>query len=83
MNRSDIYAAIDTERNRQDKKWAASHPWGQGSASSVNVPTIVKVAVLTEEVGEVARAVLDRDGDNLRTELVQVSAVAVAWLESM
>jgi hypothetical protein len=32
--------------------------------------------------GEVARAVLDRSSENLRDELVQVAAVAVAWLES-
>lgn len=31
----------------------------------------------------VARAVLDSDPEALRTELVQVAAVCIAWLESM
>ena len=39
--------------------------------------------VLAEECGEVARAVLDLDADATRTELVQVAAVAVAWLEAL
>ena len=39
--------------------------------------------VLTEECGEVARAVLDLNDDQLRTELIQVAAVAVAWLEAL
>ena len=43
----------------------------------------MKAAVLNEECGEVARAVLDRDEDALVNELIQVAAVAVAWLESL
>lgn len=42
-----------------------------------------KLAILTEEVGEVARDLLDGPTDNLRTELVQVAAVAVAWVEAL
>jgi len=37
----------------------------------------------SEECGEAARAVLDTDIDQLRTELIQVAAVAVAWLEAL
>jgi NTP pyrophosphatase (non-canonical NTP hydrolase) len=45
---------------------------------------MVKVAVLTEECGEVARAALDHGySRQLRTELVQVAAVAVAIIEGM
>lgn len=85
MNRADVYALIDAERARQAVKWAAPHPWGQGDCSSSEVAPIVKVAVLSEECGEVARAVLDqrRWPEPLREELVQVAAVAVAWLESL
>jgi NTP pyrophosphatase (non-canonical NTP hydrolase) len=53
-----------------------------------------KLAVLTEEVGEVARECLTQTGrrlardsvgtrEALRAELVQVAAVAVAWIESL
>lgn len=83
MNRAEITRLIDAERSRQAAKWAGVHEWGQGNCSSTNVPAIVKAAVLTEETGEVVRAVLDLDDDNLIDELVQVAAVAIAWLESM
>jgi hypothetical protein len=42
-----------------------------------------RLTVLVEEVGEVARAVLESDGRGLREELVQVAAVAVAWIEGL
>jgi hypothetical protein len=83
MIRPDIYQLIDDERARQRIKWAPLHPWGVGDCSSLLVEPITKAAVLTEECGEVARAVLDQDAEQLRRELVQVAAVAVAWLESM
>ena len=83
MKRPDVYAAIDAERDRQAAKWNREHEWGYGDCSSINLPAITKSAVLGEEVGEVQRAVLDRDNDALRRELVQVAAVAVAWLESL
>jgi hypothetical protein len=82
VNRDDVYALVDAERVRQSEKWNREHDWGYGDCSSVNLPNITKSAVLTEECGEVARAVLDRRSENLRDELVQVAAVAVAWLES-
>jgi hypothetical protein len=81
MTREDIYAAIDLERMRQAAKWDREHEWGYGDCSSSDVPEPVKVMALTEECGEVARAVLDRAG--LRNELIQVAAVAVAWLEGL
>jgi hypothetical protein len=52
----------------------------------------LKLAVLTEEVGEVAKevyelSVYESDAEDpeakLRTELIQVAAVAVAWAESL
>ncbi len=83
MNRPEVYALIDDERAFQAAKWAGPHDWGEGDCSSALVLPIVKAAVLTEETGEVARAVLDADPTGLRLELVQVAAVAVAWLESL
>ena len=83
MNRPDVYRLVSAERERQARKWSGPHEWGQGDCSSANVPPIVKAAVLGEECGEVARAVLERDTNNLRIELIQVAAVAVAWLESL
>ncbi len=82
VTRAMIYAAIDAERDRQARKWARPHAWGQGDCSSLLVDQTVKAAVLAEECGEVARAVLDQDSAGIRDELVQVAAVAVAWLEA-
>ena len=39
--------------------------------------------VLGEEFGEVCRAVCDKNPRNLREELVQVAAGAVAWIEKL
>ena len=83
MTREQIYAEINAERKRQAKKWNKLHAWGRGDCSSHEVAPIVKSAVLQEECGEVAKAVLELDNDALKQELVQVAAVAVAWLESL
>lgn len=81
MNRAEIFDAIHVERGRQADKWHGEHPWGFGDCSSPDVPAIVKAAVLSEEAGEVSRAVLDGDENQLRTELIQCAAICVAWLE--
>jgi hypothetical protein len=77
-----IIDAMNAERERQRSKFYGNHGWGIGDCSSPGVSKIVKAAVLSEEVGEIARAVLDRDDENLKTELIQVMAVAAAWLET-
>ena len=59
------------ERTRQDELWGEQ-----------NHSPEVWCAILMEEVGEAAHAVLERGGDNYREELVQVAAVAVAMVES-
>ena len=74
----------DDERTRQEAKFGGVHEWGVGSCASQAVDDIVKVAVLTEECGEVARAVLDQlDDSELLAELVQTAAVCTAWIESL
>ena len=82
MTRDQIWAVIVAERERQAAKWGGDHAWGHGDCSSTGVDDAVKAAVLAEECGEVARAALDGAMD-LSEELVQVAAVAVAWLESL
>lgn len=83
MRRSEAFTEIRAERARQAAQWGQEHGWGHGDCASDGVPPIVKAAVLTEECGEVARAVLDKNDDQLRDELIQVAAVAVAWLEAL
>ncbi len=70
ITRSDIFMAISTERERQDRL----HPDDDYQDS-------VFLAVLVEEVGEVAQAMLEDEPKQLRTELVQVAAVCIRMLE--
>lgn len=64
-----FYDEAFTENLRQDKKWGPQRNHTQEKW----------LAILTEEVGEVAKAILEHDQDNLREELVQVAAVAAAF----
>lgn len=68
-----INKEIQTERERQDKKWGKQdhtpHYW---------------MVILMEEVGEAANAICGKAHDykNYREELIQIAAVAVAAIES-
>ena len=84
MTRDQVLAAVSAERNLQAAMWGGEHDWGVGDCSSTRVPLPIRLAVLLEEVGEVARAILERESpERLRAELVQVAAVAVAIAESL
>lgn len=77
-----VLDAIVLERARQEELFP-------GSTCAADIGGYLKLAVLTEEVGEVARELCDaannrrEPSDNLITELIQVAAVAVAWAESL
>lgn len=66
-----VLTAIQAERDRQDDRWGEQHHGPDGW-----------LAILIEEVGEVARAILEGRGTQYHDELVQVAAVAIAALES-
>lgn len=72
---SDPLELIMLERARQDRKW------GQQNHDD---PTWYMI--LAEEMGELAKAILPKDygqdGD-AEEELVEVAAVALAWLEAI
>jgi NTP pyrophosphatase (non-canonical NTP hydrolase) len=69
-------AAIRVERMRQERLKAA----GKFAATPADdIPDTDKLPMLVEEVGEVARAICD--GVGRYAELVQVAALALAWLE--
>lgn len=58
------------ERKRQDEKWGADR----------NLDDMTWLTILTEEVGETAETIL-KELPSTQAELVQVVAVALAWLE--
>lgn len=71
MTRNVAIDRIETERERQERK----HPKYRSHYEALTV--------LVEEVGEVAKAILESDDENLKEEITQVSAVAMRWLEDM
>jgi hypothetical protein len=85
IDRNDIFRAIEFERERQDHLHPI--PWNKSSgdkevdAMANYINTTEMLAILVEEVGEVARA-LQGDSD-LAEELTHVAAVCVRWLEHM
>jgi NTP pyrophosphatase (non-canonical NTP hydrolase) len=74
-----VLQAVRDERTRQElKRLAGDWTW---TCSDPAHTAAEKLPVLIEEVGEVAKAMLE--GSNTREELVHVAAVAVAWAESL
>ena len=72
-----VIQTIVDERQRQDAKW------GQQNHDDYRW-----LAILTEEVGELAQAALHDEfggkaAGTLRAELIQVAAVAMSWLECL
>lgn len=62
---------IQIERNAQDAKWGPQHHSDEKW-----------LTILMEEVGEAAKAVLEKDEEALFKEIVQVAAVLQAWVTS-
>lgn len=76
-SRDAIYTDIASERDRQEAKFP-------GRTCAHEIDNLLKLAILHEESGEVARALLDHESvKQLRAELIQVAAVCVAWVESI
>ena len=87
-----ICGAIAVERLRQERLRHAGR--FRFTAYTRECPDELRLAMLTEELGEVARVLCERDTltddqdlliarRELRTELVQVAAIAVAWVEHL
>lgn len=84
---SDAIRDVKNETNRQVQLKAEGR--FKFTPKDTEVPDTVKLGMLAEEFGEVARCVLANmdivqepaSVEQLRKELVQVAAIAVAWLE--
>jgi NTP pyrophosphatase (non-canonical NTP hydrolase) len=82
-----IAEAIDDERGRQERlKREGKFRY---TCADPKMGDFACLAVLVEEVGEVARLLCDFEGGKrydlslMRAELTQVAAVAVAWLQRL
>lgn len=84
--RLEVWELIKGERDRQDRKWG----WLGTPGSIIPEGTLdQRLAVLAEEFGEVAKVVngirhqeAGGNRDHLHQELIQVAAVALAWVEA-
>ena len=82
-----IFGRIVLERIRQERL-RVSGKFAHGPESD-DLSNAEKLAVLVEEVGEVARAVCEaipgsaEKRADLEEELIQVAALAVGWLEGL
>ena len=84
---SEILDEVLSERRHQDNKWGYPQP-------AMRIP-LHAYAILAEEVGEAAKALVEMYAAHansasirtwraeLRAELVQVAAVAMAWIEHL
>lgn len=63
---------IEAECHRQDQKWGAERAH----------TSVLWLTILMEEVGEVARAIIEEKPGDYRKELVQVAAVVVQAIQS-
>lgn len=72
MNQHEILNSIVKERVKQDNKWGEQ-----------NHDVYKWLAILGEEVGEVNKAALENNYDEIISELIQIGAVAVAMIESL
>ncbi len=68
--------AVGAQHRAESKKDAGELRY---LADDHDCPTVMRLAALAEELGEVARAVHDGDRDNLRAELSQLAGIAIAW----
>lgn len=78
-----VLALVSEERVRQAALRAAGKfPY---TPDCPEVPPLLNLAMLIEEVGEVARELQagSVSADRLREELIQVAAIAVAWVEGL
>lgn len=89
-----VLCEVDEERKRQDAKWGEqNHPDGTGHAWDLKAGSATEDCdnafrdghgtwrhILAEEFWE---ALAEDDCPTLRAELIQVAAVAVAWVEAI
>lgn len=89
-----VLADVAAERRRQDVRWGEqNHPDGTGDWHAADATQARKECEQAASIGElswrhilleeVAEAVAEGRPDELRRELIQVAAVAVAWAEAI
>ena len=73
MTRQEVFELIEKERQYQNKKW-------QRKDGEWNRPNTLKLTVLAEEFGEVARAILEENFSNLKKIFPILKKNLFRWL---
>ncbi len=73
---AEAMAALEAQAYARSMRDAGRLRW---VADDPDCPDVMRLAALTEEIGEVARAVHDDNAENLALELHQLAGVALAW----
>lgn len=66
-----LWIEMTAERKRQDRKWGEQ-----------NHADDYWLGIVMEEIGEVAKAVIERKDDELTDEIIQSMAVLCSWMEA-
>ncbi len=74
--RAEAAAAVEAQEYAQALKDSGRLRW---LADDADCPDLMRLAALTEEIGEVARAIHDDDPVSVLAELAQVAGIALAW----
>ena len=72
LARAKVLEEVLAERERQDLKW------GDQTFNKDDHWTVI----LTEELGEVAREVYEKNEEDMYSEIIQCAAVCFAWAEA-
>lgn len=89
-----VLTSVERELYRQDELWGEqNHPDGTGDWAAISAEiyrrdteTAAKGGYITYRhilLEEVYEAMAESDRNKLKTELIQVAAVAVAWVEKL
>ena len=73
VTRMKVLEAVLAERERQVELWGRQ----------LTHPDYWWYIIASEEHGEVATAIYDKDGENLMQEIIQTCAVYFAWAEAI
>tara|TARA_R110002020_G_scaffold308707_2_gene524348 strand:- start:427 stop:684 length:258 start_codon:yes stop_codon:yes gene_type:complete len=73
LARANVLEAVLAERERQVELWGRQ----------LTHPDYWWYIIASEEHGEVATAIYDKDGENLMQEIIQTCAVYFAWAEAI
>jgi hypothetical protein len=76
MPRLDLHDAIPFVREEIDRQKILH---GDNRIGSPLLSDTQRMTILTEEVGEIAKAILEDETGELKEELIQVAACALAW----